>query len=103
MIFDDVRQPFGSTLCAVMPRPFSTTRRLPEVSKTRPRGWVKPPATFVALHPLAVFTGKASFVTSAHDAGTPVCIGPGDAEGTTLVLRVDGLTLTVELGTGAQL
>jgi hypothetical protein len=57
----------------------------------------------VALHPLAVFTGKASFVTSEHDAGTPVCIGPGDAEGRTLVLRVDGRTLTVELSTGALL
>jgi hypothetical protein len=70
------------------------------VSKTRPRGCVSPPAIFVALQPLVVFTGNARAGTPAHTNGTLVCVGCGVADGKVLVLKVVGRTLEVELGRG---
>jgi hypothetical protein len=99
----DERQPLESMVCAVMPKPFCTTRRLPALSKMIPRGCVKSLATLTAFQPFAVSTGEWKSLTPAHDVGMPDWIGPGVVVGITLVVRVldcVGVGVGVELGRG---
>lgn len=87
----------------MIPKPFWITRRLPAVSKVTPRGCVRPPATFTALQPGAVRTGKWRAGTPEQVVGIPVCMGPGLEVGKTVVTSVVGCADVVVALTGTEL
>jgi len=68
-IFVEVTQPSVPTTWYEMPLLACTTSMLPLLSNWMLRGFVKPPATFVAFHPLARELEKPGFPAPEHEAG----------------------------------
>ena len=66
-------EPSVANVCAVIPLPLSTRRRLPAASKIIPRAVINPPKTLTAAHPGATSPGYCGAATPGQDAGMETC------------------------------
>jgi len=92
---DEAKQPSAPSVYTKIPLPFCTTTSFPALSKSIPRGFVKPPATLTTFQPSAVVVLNRAAVTPEHEAGRSALAPIVAAEANWLVLAHTAATKVV--------